>query len=127
MKHLMLVLVAVAAEAGCSTGTNGRGAELVSCSPGMDITIACGVGGLGSCTGDPILTICDGSIATDPLTCESASSPGFIDRNDDAGTGADRLCSSVTVMCPASGSIAVRPSAFSGIPTCNWETRVGGP
>ncbi len=124
---VLAVAVGMGVVAGCSTGTAGRGAELVSCSPGMDITVACGVDGLGSCSGDPILTICDGSMATDPLTCTDSSAPGYIDRNDDAGSGADRLCSSVTVTCPASGSIAVRPSAFSGVPTCNWETRVAGP
>lgn len=125
MKNWMLMALALAgfAAAGCSTGTTGRGAEIVSCSPGMDITVACGASSLGTCSGDPILTVCDAALMPSAIDCVDSSSTGYLGRNDDSMG----LCPSVTVTCPTGGSIAVRPSAFSGVPSCNWETRVAGP
>lgn len=106
----------------CSTGTTGRGAELVTCTAGTQVDVACGgIIGVGSCAGDPILTVCDGATIA-AINCVDSSSIGYINRNDDR----IGFCPGLTVTCPASGSIAVRPSAFSGVPTCNWETRTSG-
>lgn len=115
---------AMALVVGCSngTGTNGRGAERISCTSGMNVTVACGASGLGSCTGDPILTVCDGA-RTAPLDCERGTDAA-IDSNDDFAPP-DR-CPSVTVVCPTSGMLSVKPTAFAGIPTCNWEFRESG-
>ena len=129
MKNVMKLVVAMglsgmALAVGCAgpTGTVGRGAELVSCTSGMNVTVACGASELGSCTGDPILTVCDGA-TTAALDCASTSA-GYIGSNDDFAPP-DR-CPSVTVVCPASGSLAVKPTAFSGVPTCTWATRESG-
>ncbi len=118
---LSLLCAGVSALGACSTGTTGRGAELVSCTAGLEVTIGCGSRSLGSCVGDPIITVCDGSSGA-AIECVDSSSPGYLGRNDD-DTG---RCPGLTVTCPASGQIAVRPSAFSGVPECNWETRTGG-
>jgi hypothetical protein len=116
-----LIAASALAFGACSTGTTGRGAEIVGCTAGLEVTIGCGSRGLGSCVGDPILTVCDGGSGP-AIDCVNSSAPGFLGLNDD-DTG---RCPGVTVTCPASGQIAVRPSAFSGIPECNWQTRVGG-
>lgn len=127
MKNIMKLvtmsgLAALALAAGCvnNTGTVGRGAEIVSCTSGMNVTIACGASSLGSCSGDPILTVCDGSM-TPALSCDSGAA-GMLGRNDDT----EGFCPSVTVVCPPSGMLAVKPTAFSGTPTCNWATRESG-
>lgn len=127
MKNVLKLVIALglaggALAAGCAgpTGTVGRGAELISCTSGMNVTIGCGASGLGSCSGDPILTVCDGA-TTAPLDCDSANSLG---RNDDYAPP-DR-CPAVTVVCPTSGSLAVKPTAFSGVPTCQWAVRESG-
>ena len=86
----------------------------------MDVSCG-GIVGLGSCAGDPILTVCDGA-AGPAINCLGTSAPGYIGRNDDRSG----LCPGLTVTCPASGSIGVRPSAFSGVPNCNWESRTSG-
>lgn len=95
--------------------TNGRGTETVACTPGAIVTVACGSLGIGSCEGDPIITVCDGG-TVDEFDCGES---GFeqLARNDDS-TG---FCPGLDVECPASGLLAVRPTAFSGVPTCNWD------
>ena len=128
MKNVLKLVVsggmaALALVAGCvgPTGTAGRGAERVVCTSGMNVTVACGASGLGSCSGDPILTVCDGSM-TAPIDCERAGTN--LGSNDDFSPP-DR-CPSITVVCPASGMLSVKPTAFSGIPTCNWQVRESG-
>jgi hypothetical protein len=115
-------LAAMALIAGCvnNTGTIGRGAEIISCTSGMNVTIACGASSLGSCAGDPILTVCDGA-TTAALSCDRGGS-NVLGSNDDS----EGRCPSVTVVCPTSGMLAVKPTAFSGTPTCNWATRESG-
>ena len=116
----MVIALALATATGCAVEeTNGRGSEIIGCTPGVDITVACGADGIGSCEGDPILTVCDGSMFTEFECGETGSTT--LGRNDDSAG----FCPSVTVECPASGELAVRPTAFSGVPTCNWGTREG--
>lgn len=115
-------LAGMALAVGCAgpTGTVGRGAEIISCTSGMNITVACGASSLGSCSGDPILTVCDGA-TTPALSCDRGTAAALGSNDDSMG-----LCPSVTVVCPASGQLSVKPTAFSGVPVCNWETRESG-
>lgn len=103
---------------GCAAAT-GRGAEIVACAPGVSLQIACGVGGVGVCSGDPILSVCDGA-TTPPDSCGGT---GFsVLRRDDDSEG---RCPSVIVDCPDSGSLAVRPTSFAGRESvCRWEVVV---
>ncbi len=118
----VVCLVGVTLAVGCAgeTGTSGRGAEIVSCTSGMNVTVACGANGLGSCSGDPILTVCDGA-TTPALECNRGTGVELGSNDDTMG-----LCPSVTVVCPTSGMLSVKPTAFSGVPTCNWQTRESG-
>lgn len=95
------------------------GPGTASCVPGRTVTVACGSRGLGACTGDPVLFVCDAS-RTPPDRCDD-SSAGLLGFNDD-DTG---LCSGLTVTCPASGRLAVRARPFGGSGTldCRWDTR----
>jgi hypothetical protein len=79
-----------------------------TCTPGSSVTLGCSAGcGLGTCTGDTVLRVCDGS--HDP-TCTSR---WVLAQNDDStcpgsarcGTMGD-CCSEVTFTCPASGTYA---------------------
>lgn len=94
----------------------GRGAETLDCTPFAVVTVACGALGLGACDGDPILTVCDGDFVHELDCGESGFSQ--LARNDDS-VG---RCPGLDVECPASGLIAVRPTAFgSSAATCDWE------
>nr|WP_206607022.1 hypothetical protein [Sandaracinus sp.] len=103
---------------GCSADeTVGRGAETISCTPGSEVTVACGASDLGFCSGDPILTVCDGAEVPEEMCGDSGTET--LGRNDDS----EGRCPSVTVTCPDSGELSVKPTAFSGVPTCDWDTR----
>jgi len=83
-----------------------------TCTPGANVTLGCSAGcGLGMCTGDTVLRVCDSS--HDP-TCNAMVE---IAQNDDSGCpGTGRCgasgdcCSQVMFTCPASGTY----SAFWG-------------
>lgn len=117
MKHIMmLAITSLFALSGCALEeTSGRGSETIACTPFAVVTVACGSLGLGTCEGDPILTVCDGEFETEFSCGEPGSST--LARNDDRAG----LCPGLDVDCPASGFLAVRPTAFSGFPDCDWE------
>ena len=104
-----LVMLGCALIAGCK---NDRGAR-VECTPGARIDIACGAGcGLGSCTGDPVLEICEG--------WRSCSSGDLGSDDDSCGS----RCPGLTITCPPSGRITIAPRPFgSGDFTCDWVMR----
>lgn len=96
---------------------------LGTCTPGASVTVGCSAGcGLGTCTGDTVMRVCDGS--HDP-TCTSRWT---IASNDDSGcpgsgrcSGAGDCCSQVTFTCPISGTYAAfwAPFSSTGTATCN--------
>lgn len=97
-----------------------------SCTPGTAVVVACDNEGLGVCTGDPKLRVCDG--ATSVAGCWAGE--GELGEDDDGGGG---LCPRATVTCPASGSLTVVTTDFGseyGAPedayACNWQVGSGG-
>lgn len=88
------------------------------CTPGRSVAVGCaaGCGGLGSCTSDSMIRVCQGDRPC-LFAAELAS-------NDDSGC--DGVCSLVpSVVCPASGQLFVLTAPFSdGQPyTCNVAVR----
>lgn len=126
MKQIMTLAFSILTLSGCIVTTDtfdgnlrGRGAETVACTPGALVEVGCGALGLGSCSGDPILTVCDGDIVHELDCGESGFSQ--LARNDDFNFSQDR-CPGLDVVCPASGLLAIRPTAFGGSDAvCNWE------
>jgi len=107
--------------------TRGSGTGVGTCTPGASVTLGCSAGcGLGTCTGDTVLRVCDG--AHDP-TCTARWA---IASNDDStcpgtqrcGTTGD-CCSETTFTCPASGTYAAFWAPFTGgqAATCNLAAR----
>ena len=112
----MLALCVAAAAIGCGGGGGGggRAAETITCTPGATVTVGCGAESLGTCTGDPILTVCE---TTTPIAMCGESGVANIDRNDD-NMG---LCPGLDFTCPASGMVHVRPTAFGTREfSCDW-------
>jgi hypothetical protein len=121
----------------CSTRTSGADRDcgltrssdpgVGTCTPGASVTLGCSTGcGLGSCTGDTVLRVCDGS--HDP-TCTAREA---IAQNDDSGCpGTGRCgssgdcCSQVTFTCPASGTYAAFWGAYTSgdTATCTLAAR----
>lgn len=93
-----------------------------TCTPGASVTVGCSAAcGLGSCSGDTVLRVCDTS--HDP-TCTARQA---LATNDDSGcpTTSGRCrrgdcCSQVTFTCPASGTYAAFWGAYDsgGTATC---------
>ncbi|MDQ3031123.1 MAG: hypothetical protein M3Y87_01805 [Myxococcota bacterium] len=110
-------LAAFAMMSGCKSSSS-RGGGLIACTPGSRVEIACGAGcGLGSCTGDAFLNICDGTIGVG--SCNDSTD--FASNDDGCGS----LCPGLTVVCPESGALTVSPRAFGSRSfTCDWESRV---
>ena len=99
--------------------------SLGTCTPGASVTVGCSAAcGLGACTNDTILRVCDGTHAA------SCTAPYAIAMNDDSGcgggacTGGD-CCSQVTFTCPASGTYAAFWAPFSSrnAATCTLAAR----
>jgi hypothetical protein len=107
--------LALAIAIGCAPT---RDPGTIPCTPGEAITVACGCG-VGSCSGDPVLRVCDG--ARDVRACADALE--VIAESDDAcGT----RCPSAALVCPPGGSITVIHRAFrEGGYECAWEMRTG--
>jgi hypothetical protein len=98
-----------------------RMGDVVECDPGVPMRVGCAAGcGIGSCTGDPVMVICEGS--TTAAAC--LASGMAIATVDDTSCG--RLCPEVMLVCPRSGRITVahRPFAMREY-TCTWEVRPG--
>jgi hypothetical protein len=116
------LLAGLALAAGCRRG--GRGDAVESCVPGETLVVACAAGcGLGSCIGDPVLRVCDGTLGTEGCRSETDSTM-FVSVDDTACGG---LCPRLRVTCPPSGTVAVthRPLG-SGDYECNWEVDARG-
>ncbi len=80
-----------------------------SCTAGAMVTLGCSAAcGVGSCTGDTVLRVCDSAVG---VNCDSVSE---IASNDDSGCGTGACdasggdcCSSVTFTCPSGGAYTV--------------------
>lgn len=121
----------------CTSSMRGLGREcgwnrasdpsLGTCTPGASVTLGCSSGcGLGMCTGDTILRVCEGSHDPD------CNAPVAIAQNDDSGCpGTGRCgttgdcCSQVTFTCPTSGTYAAfwGPYTSGTAATCTLAAR----
>jgi len=83
-----------------------------ACTAGQNVRVACGgrCGGggqtLGSCTGDPILRVCEGT------TTVGCNWPG-LGTNDDCSGGSGSNCSGLSFTCPAGGMYTVITAPFN--------------
>lgn len=104
-----LLALACMLAAGCK---NDRGVR-ATCTPGARVEIACGAEcGLGSCTGDPVLEICEGD-----RSCTS----GDLGSDDDS---CGSRCPGLTITCPPGGVITISHRPFgSGAYTCDVQMR----
>jgi hypothetical protein len=138
VKHFssMSIALACASILGCGAKTDVRGPfddvtfpdagpprggryGFAGCTPGSFVTVACGARGLGSCSGDPVLHVCDAARSTPERCGRPVPELGF---NDDA----EGLCSAIEVLCPASGQLSIRARRFSTEDDpvdCRWDTR----
>jgi hypothetical protein len=96
-------------------------AQTFACVPGTKFDVGCAATcfGIGSCTGDPILRVCDA--ASPDGNCSYPSSLG----SDDDSCGSQ--CPLVfNETCPDSGQVAVyhAPFTIGGTYRCNVEMRV---
>lgn len=92
-----------------------------SCTPGRNVTVACGARGLGRCSSDPVLHVCDAARSTPERCGHGGAELGFND--DDEG-----LCSGLEIVCPPSGQLAIRARRFGTDDDpvdCQWDTREG--
>jgi len=90
------------------------------CTPGSEVTVACGARGLGRCSSDPVLFVCDAARAA-PARCGLGDGPTLGENDDDEG-----LCPGLSVTCPSSGNLAIRARRFGTDDEpvdCDWATR----
>ena len=91
----------------------------VPCRPGATMAIGCNAAcGLGSCTGDSMIRVCDSA------PCTSAQALAFVDDGGCAAGGG--VCSFIpAVNCPPSGQLFVLTAPFSSGQsyTCNISVR----
>lgn len=88
--------------------------RVVTCRAGSMQAVGCGCDGLGSCSGDPVLRICEGTTA-----CWASES---IDNVDDRCG----LCPSVDFECPPSGQYTILSAPYGGDSyRCEVEVRGG--
>jgi hypothetical protein len=114
---LLSSLAVLALASGCRAHTDGPGT--IRCMPGEVIEVGCAAGcGIGSCSGDPLLRLCDGSLGA--RDCANATTAASFRELDDAPS-CGGLCPFGRVVCPASGSITVVPGGSSSA-SCNWES-----
>lgn len=114
-RRIAFAVLALIALGSCGYG---RDPGTVQCTPGERIEVGCASAcGLGACTGDPVLRVCDGE--ADVRECADVTA--VLGENDDAcGT----LCPLARLECPASGRITVVYRAFAGDDaTCDWDVR----
>ena len=107
--------------AGCyEAHTLGSASTDTACEPTESLLIGCSSTIGTRCTGDPTLTVCDGTI---PRASCTRGTTGFLGFNDDT----EGLCPQLTVVCPPSGTFTVNPQPFGSRPfTCDWAARHGG-
>jgi hypothetical protein len=98
-----------------------------ACTPGATVTTGCSDRcGVGSCTGDPMIRVCE---ASDDPDCTTMN---IIGSNDDSacggsgcgGGGGGGCCPRTSFACPSSGSYVVfwAPYAVGGAATCTVDT-----
>lgn len=86
--------------------------DTIACTPGATVDVGCsGACGLGSCTGDPMMRICDG--ARPDGNC---SYPGALALSDDFG---GQCPCELGVVCPESGELEVYVAPFT--PGASYE------
>lgn len=110
-------LVTCVALGGCRPARPGQAVE--ECIPGETVIVGCAqTCGIGSCTGDPVLRFCDGTLGIE--ACRSSSDTTAFVEVDDSCSSA---CPRARVTCPISGSLAIvaRPLFSSSSFTCDWE------
>lgn len=115
----LCVLTLAALASGCRRH---RPDGLEGCTPGVVYVVACDNEGVGRCSGDPVIRVCDG---VEPVESCAALSSGYLAQDDDSGGG---LCPRATATCPATGAFTVTSRAFgSGSFACDWRVEpVGG-
>jgi hypothetical protein len=97
-------------------GTDGQNRECgwssagtFACTPGETLFVGCAAGcgdGIGSCTGDPMIRVCDAARSDG-----NCSFPAALGNNDDGGC--DGHCPLASAVCPESGELAVFSAPFS--------------
>ena len=121
---IFVLVAAMALAAGCRS--RGRSPGMESCIPGTMLIVACADAcGVGSCTGDSVIRVCDGTSSVS--ACEEGV--GRLAENDDVGSlcSGGGLCSGVQVTCPPSGAITVTHRPFGGRSyTCSWDVQAVG-
>jgi hypothetical protein len=116
-RTFLTAALAVVALGGCKNRTN-RIPDTLPCTAGETVTIGCTHDVGTPCQGDPVLDVCEGTVA--PGACTSANA---IAHNDDF----DGLCPEVTATCSANGRITIAPSGFMGRAfDCYYDLRHGG-
>jgi hypothetical protein len=117
------------AVAGCPSTTPGPDGPY-ACAPGTEILVGCrDACGLGSCTGDPIIRICNGTVDAETCRGLAPGAPLLVAEQDDSSEcgGASAFCPVVRVTCPSSGSIRVVHRAYGASTyTCEWAARAEG-
>lgn len=91
-------------------------AQTFDCTPGQDVRIGCSdCANIGSCTGDPMLRVCDQARSDG-----NCSEPGALAFDDDTCDACPRVRD---VRCPASGKLDVytAPSRVGEAYTCNLQ------
>lgn len=113
--RLLLAGMLVGSLAACGRG---RDPGTVSCTPGERLLVGCAAAcGVGACSGDPVLRVCDGDV--DARACADAIA--ILGEGDDA---CDSLCPSARVTCPASGHVTVVHRAYrDGAYACQWDVQ----
>lgn len=95
-----------------------------SCTAGEMVTVGCSAEcGYGACTGDTVMMVCETALG---VNCTSADALGT---NDDSGCGTGACsggdcCSSVTFMCPGTGTYTVWTGAFDTANTASCTVAV---
>lgn len=95
--------------------------EIEACTPGVVYAVACDSMGVGRCSGDAIIRVCDGASSTQE--CADGTVP-YLAEDDDSGEG---RCPHATATCPTSGAFAVATRAYdSGGYSCDWRVEPVG-
>ena len=140
MKHLVArlgsITLACTALLGCGAKTDVRGPLVdvefpdaglprggrygfANCTPGRSLQVGCGAFGLGGCSGDPVLHVCDATRSR-PERC-GRDGPVIGTRDDTEG-----LCPGLEILCPPSGQVSIRAHRFATedeAADCRWDTR----
>ncbi|MGE0786083.1 MAG: hypothetical protein AB7S26_10370 [Sandaracinaceae bacterium] len=115
MNRFLPLSFALALSLGCNAH---RPDGTVECRPDAVITVACDNSVIGTCSGDPVIRVCNGNLGVEE--CRDAD-PSIVVEDDDSGSG---LCPHAAgIVCPASGLITIvtRPVVRDSAYTCDWR------